>query len=31
MWTGGPGGPARRTHPPARDVTFEDYLREVEA
>ena len=29
MWTGGPGGASRRKHPPARDVTFEDYLREA--
>ena len=30
LWTGGPGGPARRKHPPARILTYEDYLREVE-
>ena len=29
QWTGGPGGPARRTHPPARIVTFSDYLAET--
>ena len=29
QWTGGPGGASRRKDPPARSVTFEDYLRET--